>query len=207
MTDLSQTIDPKSDQLNADDLIAGPRTITVTRVVGSNNKEQPISIYFEGDNGKPYKPCKSMRRVLVQLWDKDGSTYTGKMMTLYREPRVQYGGIDVGGVRISHLSHIESDTQLMLTTKRGKRDSYSVKRLVTPKPASAPAQASAPNGVPSAAFTVLASMIEATASTDELAALVSELKAAGEQKTVTPTELTALRDKFGAKKKSLEEPF
>ena len=30
--DISKTIAPKSDQLNADDLIAGPKTITVTGV-------------------------------------------------------------------------------------------------------------------------------------------------------------------------------
>ena len=32
MIDLSRTVAPKSDQLNADDLIAGPRTIVVTAV-------------------------------------------------------------------------------------------------------------------------------------------------------------------------------
>lgn len=67
MTDLSQTIAPKSDQLNADDLIGGPRTIKVTRVSAMKEPDQPIAIYFEGDNGKPYKPGKSMRRVLVHV--------------------------------------------------------------------------------------------------------------------------------------------
>ena len=63
MTDLSKTIDPKSDQLNSDDLIAGPITIRITKVSANlSSPEQPISIFFEGDNGKPYKPCKSMRR-------------------------------------------------------------------------------------------------------------------------------------------------
>lgn len=129
MTDLSTTIDPKSDQLNADDLIAGPRTITITRVVGNSDKDQPISIFFEGDKGKPYKPCKSMRRVLVQLWGKDGGAYTGRAMTLYRDPKVKFGDIECGGVRISHLSHIESDIQLVLTATRGKKAPHQVRRL------------------------------------------------------------------------------
>ena len=51
--DISKTIAPKSDQLNADDLIAGPKTITVTgiKLVA---EDQPVAIHFEGDDGKPY---------------------------------------------------------------------------------------------------------------------------------------------------------
>lgn len=129
MTDLSATIEPKSDQLNADDLIAGPRTITVTRVTGGGGNEQPVSIHFDGDKGKPYKPCKSMRRVMVLLWGKDGATYTGRSMTLYRDATVQFGGDSVGGIRISHMTHIEGEHQLMLTATRGKRAPYMVRPL------------------------------------------------------------------------------
>ena len=62
MNDLSQTIAPRSDQLNADDLIGGPRTIKVRQVSISKGADQPASIFFEGDDGKPYKPGLSMRR-------------------------------------------------------------------------------------------------------------------------------------------------
>lgn len=65
---LADTIIPKSDQLNADDLITGSLTVKVTAVKGSSEPQQPVSIHYEGDNGKPYKPCKSMRRVLVSAW-------------------------------------------------------------------------------------------------------------------------------------------
>ncbi len=57
MSDMTQTIVPKSDQLNSDDLIAGPRTIRITRVVVDMGGEQPASVYFEGDGDKPFKPC------------------------------------------------------------------------------------------------------------------------------------------------------
>ena len=63
--DVSKTIAPKSDQLNADDLLGGARTIKITKITKAESPEQPINIFFEGDEGKPYKPCKSMRRVLV----------------------------------------------------------------------------------------------------------------------------------------------
>ncbi|MDP4005118.1 hypothetical protein [Methylobacterium sp. NEAU K] len=129
MTDLSQTIAPKSDQLNADDLISGPRTIKVTRVSAMKEPDQPIAIYFEGDNGKPYKPGKSMRRVLVRVWGNDGNAYAGRRMTLYRDDAVQFGGVAVGGIRISHMSGITSAVTMALTEKRASRKPFTVKPL------------------------------------------------------------------------------
>ena len=133
---LSETIIPKSDQLNADDLISGALTIKVTAIKGSNEPQQPVSIHYEGDNGKPYKPCKSMRRLLVSAWGANGSDYVGRSMTLYRDDSVLFGGIAVGGIRISHLSHIERDLTLALTVSRASRKPYSVKRLEVAVPAS-----------------------------------------------------------------------
>jgi len=129
MTDLSQTIAPKSDQLNADDLIAGPRTITITKVSKSDTAEQPIKIHFDGDNGKPYLPCKSMRRVLVQVWGKDGATYAGRSMTLYRDESVKFGGAEVGGIRISHMSHIDKPVTMALTVTKANRKPFVVRPL------------------------------------------------------------------------------
>lgn len=130
MTDLSLTIAPKSDQLNSDDLIAGPRTITITRVTGNEGSaEQPVNVYFEGDNGKPYRPCKSMRRVMVQVWGKDGTQYPGRSMTLYRDPEVAFGGLKVGGTRISHMSHIEAPVTMALTATRANKKPFTVKPL------------------------------------------------------------------------------
>lgn len=131
MNDLLPTIAPKSDQLNADDLIGGPLTITVTKVLLTGSVEQPLSIAFEGDNGKPYKPCKSMRRVLVAAWGPDGNAYAGRSMTLYLDRSVTFGGDQVGGIRISHLSHIDRPQVIPLTVSRGKRKPYEVKPLAT----------------------------------------------------------------------------
>ncbi|MCJ2088357.1 hypothetical protein MKK88_20550 [Methylobacterium sp. E-005] len=129
MIDISQTVAPKSDQLNADDLIGGPRTIRVTRVAAMKEPDQPIAIYFEGDNGKPYKPGKSMRRVLLRIWGQDGSAYAGRRMTLYRDDAVQFGGVAVGGIRISHMSGISSAMTMALTEKRASRRPFTVKPL------------------------------------------------------------------------------
>lgn len=128
MTDLAKTIAPKSDQLNADDLIAGPRTILIRDVRGVDG-DQPVAVFFEGDEGKPWKPCKSMRRVLVHAWGSDGRTYAGRRVTIYCDQNVQFGGIKVGGIRISHLSHIERELEMALTATRAKRVPYRVKPL------------------------------------------------------------------------------
>ncbi len=190
MTDLSTTIDPKSDQLNSDDLIAGPRTITVTRVVGNSGKDQPVSIFFEGDRGKPYMPCKSMRRVLVHLWGKDGSSYAGKSMTLYRDPSVKFGGIEVGGIRISHMSHIEADVSLMLTSTRGKRDPYSVRKLV--------AQATNNEGIEAVRA------IQSATSLAELEALTPVITSIRDRKAIPPAEFKMLRERYTEKQAQLK---
>ena len=125
-----ETIVPKSDQLNADDLIGG-RTMTITVTsVGIKMDEQPVAIHFEGDGGKPYKPGKSMRRVLVNLWGPDANQYAGRSMTLYRDDKVKFGGLDVGGIRISHMSHITSAVTMALTETKAKRKPFTVQPLV-----------------------------------------------------------------------------
>jgi hypothetical protein len=129
MNDMSQVIVPKSDQLNSDDLIAGPRTITITDVAIRGGTEQPVSIRFDGDEGRPWKPCKSMSRVLVAAWGPDAKVYVGRSVTLYRDPKVKWAGMEVGGIRISHMSHIERDMLLQLTETRGKRAPHMVKVL------------------------------------------------------------------------------
>lgn len=138
------TIAPKSDQLNADDLIAGPITVRIVSVT-HGNAESPIRVNIEGR--LPYYPCKSMRRVLVAAWGEDGAPYAGRYMTLYRDPEVKYGGIKVGGIRISHLSDIGADMYMALTVTRGKRAEYTVQRLNIQAPA---AKAAKPKAAPAA---------------------------------------------------------
>lgn len=134
MIDLRGTIKPKSDQINADDLIGGPVTIRITGVSVAEG-EQPVSISFDGDGGKPFKPGKSMRRVLVNLWGPDGETYVGRSLTIYRDEQVIYGGVEVGGIRISHMSHLQRETTMALTATKAKRKPFTVRPLVVDKPA------------------------------------------------------------------------
>jgi hypothetical protein len=129
INNLSDTIKPKSDQLNADDLLTGPITITV-KSVGRGSVDQPVAISADGI--MPYKPCKTMRRVLIAAWGVNGSDWIGKSMTLYCDPSVKFGGVALGGIRISHVSDIKNDLSMMLTTTRSKRAQYTVKVLSSP---------------------------------------------------------------------------
>lgn len=133
MNDMSAVIVPKSDQINADDFIAGPRTITIRDVQIRGGQEQPVSIYFEGSD-KAFRPCKSMSRVLVQAWGPDAKVYVGRSLTLYRDPAVKWGGMEVGGIRISHLSDIDGKMVLQLTATKGQRKPHVVMPLVAEKP-------------------------------------------------------------------------
>lgn len=133
ISNLSDTIVPKSDQLNSEQLLSGPMTITVTSVKRGDS-EQPIAVHYLGEMGRPYKPCKTMRKVLIFAWGEDGSKWVGRSMTLYNDQSVKWAGVAVGGIRISHLSHIEKDIQMSLTATRGKKDPVFIRKFTAPAP-------------------------------------------------------------------------
>lgn len=128
MSDMASVIVPKSDQINADDLLSGPITITITSVKVAPGQEQPVSIFFDGSD-KAFRPCKSMARVLVRAWGPDASKYTGRSLTLYCDPKVKWGGMEVGGIRISHMSHIDSALTMALTVTRANKKPFTVKPI------------------------------------------------------------------------------
>ena len=134
MNDMSAVIVPRSDQLNADSLLAGPITITISKVEIRPGTEQPVSIFYENDGGKPYKCCKSMARVLVHCWGPDASKYVGRSLTLYCDPEVKWGGLAVGGIRISHMSHISAQQVMALTVTKGNKRPFTVRPLVVEQP-------------------------------------------------------------------------
>ena len=130
MSDMTPIIEPRSDQLNSDSLLAGPITIKVAQVTIRGGQEQPVAISYENDGGKPYKPCKSMSRVLVTCWGADAKQYVGRSMTLYRDPSVTWAGMAVGGIRISHLSDISEPSTMALTATKQSRKPFTVRPLV-----------------------------------------------------------------------------
>ena len=99
MIDMSETIKPKSNQLNADDL-NWTDDYKITDVQ-KHSSEQPITIYYR-DPKKPYLPYKTVRRLMI-IWGDDGSKYVINSLTLYRDTDSNRGIAKVG--RITCVSH------------------------------------------------------------------------------------------------------
>lgn len=138
MIDISDTIIAKSDQLNAEDLIGGPITVTITGVKRTSD-EQPVSVEISGGH-KPWKPCKSMRRLLIMAWPDgaikeggetkyDPTCWVGRSVTLMRDPNVRWAGELVGGIRVSALSHIKAKFEVALAESKKKKKLVTVEKL------------------------------------------------------------------------------
>ena len=125
--DISDTLAPNSDQLDAVDLLGGAQTFTIT-AAARGNAEQPVNLTL-AEFPRPWRPGKSMRRVLVACWGSDASKYVGRRVELFCDPDVRYGGQAVGGTRIKRLSHIDGTKRIPLLVSRGKSAIYTVEPL------------------------------------------------------------------------------
>jgi hypothetical protein len=116
--DFSDTIIAKSDQLNAAD-IADEKHIVITDAKKIGDKDQPVHIYFEGCDGKPWKPCKGMRRVIASIW---GSKVDlkGREIVLINDPTVTWSGQEVGGIRIKAMSDISEKKSVPVRLSKHK---------------------------------------------------------------------------------------
>ena len=126
--DIDDTTAPKSNQLNAIDLIDGPRVVTIegVEVVGG---QQPVRVHLREYPGRPYYPNKGMRRFLVALWGKKSAEYAGRRLELWRNPDVLWQGKPTGGIQISAASHIDGPKDLPLTISQAKRETITVQPL------------------------------------------------------------------------------
>ena len=131
--DLTESIQARSDQINADDLVTGPMTYTIREVIGGK-AESPFDFMLV-ETDRAYRPSKTQRRVIVAGWGPKAEFYGGRRLTLYREPSIKFGGKTVGGIQVSHMSHITERVEVMLQVTRGKREKFVVDPLPDPTPA------------------------------------------------------------------------
>ena len=127
-----KSIEPDSTQINAEDAIGGPLTVTVDRV-SRGSKEQPINIHLAGYD-RVYRPCKTCRRILIAIWSDDAATWRGQQMTLFCDPDIKYGGLKVGGLRISHASGLKEPRTFLLTKSRGHKAEVTIHPIVVLSP-------------------------------------------------------------------------
>lgn len=107
MADVRGTLEAKSDQLNATDIMGIDLVIRIRAVVVGGGKEQPVSVYFDGDNNRPWKPSKGMRRVLAAGWGWESDNWIGKSVKLHFDASVKYAGKEFGGIRVKAMSDID----------------------------------------------------------------------------------------------------
>lgn len=105
--DITDALAPNSDQLDAIELVT-PRTFTIAaggRLAVRDGKTV-AEIALEGFP-RVWRPSKGMLDVLAKCWGADAKQWVGRRVTLYNDPDVMFGKDKVGGVRVSHLSHID----------------------------------------------------------------------------------------------------
>ncbi|MGW9268359.1 hypothetical protein [Microbacterium sp. NPDC055599] len=107
--DITDALAPNSDQLDAIELVA-PRTFTIAaggRLAVRDGKTV-AEIALEGFP-RVWRPSKGMLDVLARCWGSDAKQWVGRRVTLYNDPDVMFGKDRVGGIRVSHLSHIDGE--------------------------------------------------------------------------------------------------
>ena len=126
--DLTDSIASKSDQMDYQDFLGGDRTVTVTEVRRGPSPEQPVEIAV-AEFDRPWRPAKSMRRVLVAAWGPDSTNYIGRRILLFGDPTVKWAGTAVGGIRIKAMDGLDKPLTVSLTLTRGKRAPFTVQPL------------------------------------------------------------------------------
>lgn len=130
------TIEKKTDQLNYEDFLGGTtRTVTIV-AVRKGTREQQYDIEIEGDH-RVWRPAVTVLKLLVEAWGDDATQWVGRRATLYGDPTITFGPDKVGGIRVSHLSHIDKPVTASLSITRGKRKMHTVQPLIeAPAPVS-----------------------------------------------------------------------
>lgn len=124
LTDVSGTAAPKSDQLDAVDLLSGARIFRI-EAVSEGPADQPLQIHLAGFP-RPWRPGVSMRRVLIATWGKNAQQWVGRYVELFCNPEVMFGKDKVGGTRIARMSHLDRTTGIPLLVAKGRSATYTV---------------------------------------------------------------------------------
>jgi len=122
------TIEKKTDQLNYEDFLGGVTRIVTIAGVKAGTKEQQYDIGIEGDQ-RVWRPAVTVLKLLVAAWGDETVEWVGRRAQLYGDPDIMFGREKVGGIRVSHLSHISRPLVASLTETRGKRKVHTIQPL------------------------------------------------------------------------------
>lgn len=133
--DITDALAPNSDQLDAIELVA-PRTFTVDSGgrLGKREGKTVAEIRLVGFD-RVWRPSKGMLDVLAQCWGTDAKQWVGRSVTLYNDTAVMFGKENTGGVRISHMSHIDGARKVSIRASgAGRKKIHTVQPLAAPTP-------------------------------------------------------------------------
>lgn len=129
MADITETLAPKSDQLDNIDLRgSGPRIFTVTGADVRPGTDQPVTIHL-AEFDRPWKPGKNMRRVIGHCWGTESDDWVGRRVELFADEKVKFGNETPGGTRISRMSHIDGTQRAAILVSQGRAGIYVVEPL------------------------------------------------------------------------------
>ena len=121
MASVKNAMKAKSDQLNFVDIGESELIIEITAVdvrVG----DQPVSIFYDGCDNRPFKPSKGVIRILDAAWGDESYDWIGKSIKLYGDKTVRWAGEAVGGLRVRALSDIpEKGIDVFVAESKAKR--------------------------------------------------------------------------------------
>lgn len=135
--DITDALAPASDQLDAVELV-NPRTFTIDTGSRLGKREgKTVAEIRLVDFDRVWRPSKGMLDVLAACWGTDAKQWVGRRVTLYNDPEVMFGPNKVGGIRISHLSHIDKARKVPIRGSGGA--GRKIAWPVEPLPDAAPA--------------------------------------------------------------------
>lgn len=132
VTDAREFMVIKSDQMNYEDFISGPQAFIITKLGRKMDKGEPrLMVYLSGREKTPWIPSKGMVKCLSNIsgWGPNLKDWIGRSITLFGEPTVMFGGKELGGIRVSHISHIEEQYVTKISERRGVRTDYLIKPM------------------------------------------------------------------------------
>ena len=136
---ITEALAPASDQLDAVELVE-PRTFTIDTGsrLGKREGRTVAEIRLVGFD-RVWRPSKGMLDLLAACWGTDGAAWAGRRVTVYNDQSVMYGKDNTGGIRVSHLSHIDGPRDVRIRANgAGRTKLWHVEPLTEPAPVHAP---------------------------------------------------------------------
>lgn len=135
--DITDALAPKSDQLDAVELVA-PRTFTIDTGSRLGNREgQAVVEVRLVDFPRVWRPSKGMLDAIVAVWGTNAKEWAGNQITLYNDRDVTFGKDKVGGIRIAAMSGIDKPTTVQIRGRGqgARKQPWRIDPIAAPAPA------------------------------------------------------------------------